>query len=410
MIPITAVLCGAGNRGLDGYGKLALAMPERLCFVAVAEPIEARRLLAQERHHIPESQCFKDWQELDRVDKRIADVAIVATPDGGHVEPTLALMRKGYHVLLEKPMALSAEDCGRLIQCKEETGRILNVCHVLRYAPYFREMKSFLESGCLGQLLNIQHLEPVNFWRFAHSFVRGNWSVEEESSPFILSKCCHDFDLLSYLVDAPCRKVSSFGSLGHFRPENKPEGAASNCLDCALESCPYSAKRYYLDLLNRGETDWPVNVLVHEFTEEALLSALRMGPYGRCVYECANNVVDHQVVILEFAGGITATFTAAAFTDHRVRETELMGSLGSLKGNGSRFEFSDFRTRRVETWEVKSEGRHLGGDIAMIESFLRAVETGDQSLLDTGPQESVASHLMAFAAERSRLTGEVQLL
>jgi predicted dehydrogenase len=409
--PLTAVLCGAGNRGLDGYGTYALLRPELLKIVAAADPRETRRHLAQRRHQIADDLLFEDWAELSGRE-RIADVAIVATPDTGHVEPTIALMEHGYHVLLEKPMALSPQDCWRLVECAEQTGRILTVCHVLRYAPYFREMKSFLESGRLGQLVTLRHLEPVNFWRFTHSFVRGNWSREVDSSPFILSKACHDFDLLAYLVGLPCLRISSFGSLTHFRPENKPEGAAARCADCSLaeEKCPFSATRYYLDELRNGELDWPVNVVIEEYSEEALLEALRTGPYGRCVYECDNDVVDHQVVNLEFEGGVTASFTAAAFTDHRVRETEVMGSLGSLKGNGTSLEFYDFQSRKIERWEVPAEGRHLGGDAAMLESFFRAVRSGNRSLLDTGPRESVASHLMAFAAERSRLTGETQVL
>lgn len=409
--PITAVLCGAGNRGLDGYGSYALRRPDLMKIVAAADPLETRRSLAQDRHHIKDELLFQDWTEVCEKE-RFADVAIVSTPDTSHVEPALALLKLGYHVLLEKPMALSAEDCWKLVHCAEETDRILTVCHVLRYAPYFREMKNFLDQGHLGQLITVRHFEPVNFWRFAHSFVRGNWSQSKESSPFILAKSCHDFDLLAYLIGRRCRRISSFGSLTHFRPENKPEGATARCVDCPLSgtTCPYSATDYYGRLLRDGNTNWPVNVVTHEFSQDALLSALTSGPYGRCVYDCDNDVVDHQVVNLEFEGGLTASFTASAFTDHRVRETEVMGSLGSLKGNGSTLEFSDFRSREVKSWTVEASGRHLGGDDAMLESFFQAVRSGDRSLLDTGPRESVASHMMAFAAERSRRTCETQIL
>ncbi|MCA9779938.1 MAG: Gfo/Idh/MocA family oxidoreductase [Candidatus Eremiobacteraeota bacterium] len=403
----TAVLCGAGNRGLEGYGRYALSHPERLRIVAAAEPISHRRELARKRHDL--KQVFEDWRELDRPGEPVTDIAIVATPDRQHVEPAIALLRRGYHVLLEKPMALCEADCRRLVRTAEESNRILTVCHVLRYSPYFRAIKDFLASGKLGQVVTVRHLEPVNFWRFMHSFVRGNWSRSSESAPFILSKCCHDFDLLRYLVGRPCRRLSSFGSLIHFRPENRPPQATSRCLQCPLrdEGCPYSATRYYLSELRRGNHDWPVNVLIDDFREEALLEALETGPYGKCVYLGGNDVVDHQVVSLEFEGGVTATFTAAAFTDHRVRETEILGTLGSLRGDGLHLEFSDFESRSVTRWEVPSKGRHLGGDIAMMDSFLKAVAHNDSSLLDTGPIESLDSHLMAFAAEESRVSGRI---
>lgn len=406
----TAILCGAGNRGLEGYGRYALEHPERLRVVSVAEPISHRRELARERHAL--EHIFEDWRELDRPGAPVADIAIVATPDRQHVEPAIALLRCGYHVLLEKPMALCESDCRKLVRTAEESNRILTVCHVLRYSPYFRALKDFLSSGKLGQIVTVRHLEPVNFWRFMHSFVRGNWSRSSESAPFILSKCCHDFDLLRYLIGRPCRRLSSFGSLIHFRPENRPPQATSRCLHCPLreEGCPYSAPRYYLSELRRGNHDWPVNVLISDFREEALLEALETGPYGKCVYLGENNVVDHQVVSMEFEGGITATFTAAAFTDHRVRETEILGTLGSLRGDGLHLEFSEFESRRVTRWEVPSKGRHLGGDIAMMDSFLKAVAHDDSSLLDTGPIESLDSHLMAFAAEESRLSGRIVTL
>ena len=412
--PVSVVLVGAGNRGLEGYGGFALRNPHQLKIVAACDPLAKRRKLAKERHNIPEEALFDDWSALlDR--EKLADVAIVATPDKGHVEPSLALMSHGYDVLLEKPMALSEGECWRLVHKSEETNRILTVCHVLRYAPYFREIKRFLKSGKLGDLVTLRHLEPVNHWRFAHSFVRGNWRSKEDSSPFILAKSCHDFDLMSYLVDQPCRRISSFGSLNHFRPENKPDNTPSRCLDCRLaeSGCAFSAKRYYGELLRSGHRGWPLNVLLDTFSETELESVLRKGPYGECVYVGKNNVVDHQVVALEFEGGVTATFTATAFSDHRTRETELMGSKGSLRGDGTNLEFFDFHSREVSRWKVESTGLHLGGDDAMMESFLKAVRSRDRSLLDTGPRESVASHLMAYAAERSRLTGlteELRLL
>lgn len=402
------MICGAGNRGLDCYGAFALKHPERLRIVGVADPIPRRRELAQRRHQLQDSQIFSDWSDLVGQPK-MADVAIVATPDGLHLEPTLGLMTLGYNILLEKPMALSAENCYKLVSEAERTNTLLTVCHLLRYAPYFQEIRAFLDSGKLGELVTVRHLEPVSFWRFAHSFVRGNWRREEDSAPFILAKSCHDFDLISYLVDKPCLRISSFGNLTHFRPENKPKDATERCCTCPHQNqgCPYSATRYYLDHLRQGNTDWPVNVLTDQFTEESVMRALERGPHGRCVYECDNDVVDHQVVNMEFVGGLTASFTAIAFTDDRVRETELMGTRGSLRGDGRTLTFQDFLHRRQETWEVLHPGRHLGGEERMITEFLEAVRERRPPRIDTGPRASLNSHLLAFAAETARKQGRV---
>lgn len=404
--PLSTVIVGAGNRGLEGYGQCALQRPHLLKVVAVAEPVAERREEAGRRHGLAQEALFDSWQQLAQSDP-VAEVAIVATPDHEHVEPTLALLKRGYHVLLEKPMATNEADCLRLVAAVGQYPQILAVCHVLRYSPYFREIKRFVASGRLGQMVSVRHLEPVNFWRFCHSFVRGNWRKAEGAAPFILAKCCHDLDLLLYLMEKRCARVSSFGALSHFTAANRPPEAADRCTECTLaeERCPFSATRYYGDLLRSGHRGWPLNVLISEFSDEALQRALRHGPYGRCVYACDNNVVDHQVVNLEFEDGSTAGLTAVAFTDHRVRETEIYGSRGTLKGNGRQLEFFDFLSRRVESWEVEAEGSHLGGDWGLLESLHRAVRSGDRAELDTGAAESLESHLIALAAERSRLTG-----
>lgn len=410
--PLRTVIVGAGNRGLEGYGQCALQRPHLLQVVAAAEPVAERREEARRRHGLSQESLFDNWQQLAQRDP-VAEVAIVCTPDHQHVEPTLALLKRGYHVLLEKPMATNEADCLRLVSAVGQHPQILAVCHVLRYAPYFREIKRFLAGGRLGQIVSMRHLEPVNFWRFCHSFVRGNWRQAEAAAPFILAKCCHDLDLLLYLMEKRCARVSSFGALSHFTAANRPPQAAERCTECALaeEKCPFSATRYYGDLLRGGHRGWPLNVLLSNFSEEALQSALNHGPYGRCVYACDNDVVDHQVVNLEFEDGSTAGLTAVAFTDHRVRETEIYGSRGTLKGDGSRLEFFDFLSRRIESWEVQSEGSHLGGDWGLLESLHRAVRTGDRAELDTGAAESLESHLIALAAERSRLTGRsIELL
>lgn len=400
---VTVAVCGAGDRGLDAYAGYLLRNPSRARVVAVAEPRGERRAEAARRHGLDQAHLFDDWRAM-AAGPRLADAVIVATQDQDHVEPSLAFLNAGYAVLLEKPMATDEAGCRAIAEAAR--GSVFGICHVLRFAPYFRELRRVVEGGVLGELATLRHFEPVNFWHFAHSYVRGNWRREDLSSSFILAKSCHDMDIMLYLTGRRCLRLASFGGLTHFRSENRPAGAADRCLDCAVEAeCPYSAPRFYL----HSGPGWPVDVITHDASREGILAALRQGPYGRCVYACDNDVADHQVVSLEFEGGLSATFTATAFTDHRVRETELLGSHGSVQGNGSRLRVTDFRTRTVEEWEVAMTDEHLGGDEGLMEAFLEAVEAGRPELLSS-PEEALASHLMAFAAERSRRRGTVETL
>jgi predicted dehydrogenase len=331
-----------------------------------------------------------------------------------HRDPAVRLAGLGYHILLEKPMAPTEPEAAEIAAAAARAGVIFAVCHVLRYTPYTRMVKRLVAEGRIGQLVSVQHLEPVGWWHHAHSFVRGSWRREDVSGPMLLTKSCHDIDWLVHVVGAVPTRVSSFGSLTHFRAAERPPGAADRCLDCPLETtCPYSAKRLYLDCLADSDRHfWPLGAVTSEFTEAAVLAALRTGPYGRCVYASDNDVVDHQVVNLEFPDGATGTFTMSAFTPMEHRQTRLMGTHGYLEGNGRTVRYVDFRTGREETFDSAAEGGpsaaggHGGGDEGLTAAFLAAVAAGDPSLLSSDAAESLATHRVVWAAERSRHSGE----
>jgi predicted dehydrogenase len=416
MSPVTVAVVGAGSRG-GSYAGWALARPSRARVVAVAEPDPVRRERLAAAHGMVETGVFTDWRDLMARD-RLADAVVIATPDALHVEPAIAAARLGYHVLLEKPMAPTAEGCARIVDAVRDSGVLFAVCHVLRYTPYTRVVKRVVESGRIGEIMSIQHLEPVGFWHHAHSFVRGNWRRADESSPMLLAKSCHDLDWLKYIVDQPIQRVSSFGRLSHFTARNRPAGAADRCVDCSVkDACPYSAERLYLSLYAQGRRGWPLDVLVHDVTEEDLMEALRTGPYGRCVYACDNDVVDHQVVAMEFAGGVTATFTMTGFTTGGPRRTQIFGTHGELHSDGRTITVHDFLSGRRETIDPRSVpaglgdatagGGHSGGDDALMDAFVTAVHTGDARHILSGPEESLRSHLAVFAAERARADGVI---
>jgi len=399
------LLIGAGSRG-ELYGQCLKEHADRAEVVGVAEPREQWRQRFAAEHNLPNESVFTDWAEPLKHD-RFADAVIIAMPDHLHTGPAIAYANQGYHILLEKPMAPTADQCHQIAEAVRKNGIMLAVCHVLRYAPYTQQLKALLDSGCIGESVSIQHLEPVGYWHQAHSFVRGNWRNEAESSFMLLAKSCHDLDWLAYIMGSHAKCVSSFGGLTHFKPQNAPDGATERCLKCPAEAnCPYSAPKIYLGLFQKGYRGWPLDVLTADVTEEGLIDALHSGPYGRCVYHCDNDVVDHQVVNIEFDNGATGVFTMTAFTaPNRHRQTRIFGTRGELVCDCNTIHVTDFLTDQTTTHEIRSEEKivgHAGGDPAMIECFVRALCENDPSHLLSGAEETLATHLSVFAAEQAR--------
>ena len=415
MAAISLVVVGAGQRG-SGYANWALRHPERARVVAVAEPRQVRRERLAAAHGIAEDDAVADWRLLAERPK-FADAVLICTQDQMHTGPAEQFAALGYHILLEKPMAPDEAGCRRIVEAAEKHDVMLAVGHVMRYTPYTRAVKRIVDSGQLGTIASVEHLEPVGFWHQAHSYVRGNWRRADLASTMLMAKSCHDLDWLQYVLGRPASRVSSFGSLTHFTAASRPPGAADRCVTCPAQverQCPYSAVRLYGGMLERGEHRWPLSVLVEEFTQAALESALREGPYGRCVYACDNDVVDHQVVALEYPGGTTATFTMTAFTEAEGRKTRIFGSRAQLTGDGETIRVYDFVTRSARVITPTKAGAmtaaegHAGGDAGLMDAFTAAVAAEDPKLILSGPRDSLASHLTVFAAERARLTTSVQ--
>lgn len=409
---ITVAICGCGSRGAETYGRTFFRMKDKYKITALCD-INAERLKKYgEIFEVPEENRFLSEEQFFR--KKRADLLTVATLDADHVRQCLAGLKAGYDILLEKPITGDKQDCYDLLNAQKQYGGKVLVCHVLRYSNALRKVDELLKAGAVGRLTVIQAIEQVAYWHQAHSFVRGNWRRAEDTVPMILAKCCHDLDLLQHFAGARCRSVSSVGDLTYFKRENAPQDAAPRCLACRyVDECPYSAKAIYIDgWKNKGkpENEWPYNVLTDEIplTEAALTEALRNGPYGRCVFACDNDVVDHQLTQMTFENGVKATLTMTAFTADCGRIIKFYGTTGEIVMDEVRdvIEVKPFgkkkETLSINAISVGGYG-HGGGDYGLICQLYETLCGRERE--ETSLEESLESHLMGICAEESRLAG-----
>jgi len=408
MNKLKVILIGAGNRG-TGYTEWMAKMPDRYAVVGVAEPVESRRNYIKEKHNIPSEMCFDDWKPLLDMGK-VADLAIISTMDKMHYEPTMKAISLKYDILLEKPVSPEPEECKSVSKYAEEMGVRIVVCHVLRYTPIFKTLKDIIDSGRIGKVMSINHEECVGNVHQSHSFVRGNWGNSKRSSCMLLQKSCHDMDILQWLLGKQCKKVQSFGALSYFNKDNAPEGSPEYCIEgCPIgETCPYNAVKLYLEIENKNS--WVRQACAREVnpTDEMVEKALRTTQYGKCVYKCDNDVVDHQTVNLLFEDNITATFTMNAFNKGG-RFIHIFGTKGEVRAaiDGDKpIELYDFETKQTEKIPMSGkdgvEGGHAGGDEGIIKTLHEYLCGEYKGKSISTIAESCNNHLIVFAAEESR--------
>ncbi|WEK34574.1 MAG: Gfo/Idh/MocA family oxidoreductase [Candidatus Pseudobacter hemicellulosilyticus] len=405
--PVTAITLGAGSRG-NVYGNYAARYTDQLDIVGVAEPIPLRNERYAAKHKIDPANRFDTWERVFERPK-FADAIIITTPDNLHYGPCMKALAMGYDILLEKPIAPTEKECRDILAMAKRSGRIVAVCHVLRYAPYFVKMKELIAEGAIGEVISIQHLEPVEHTHMAHSYVRGNWHNSKATTPILLAKSCHDLDIIKWVINKPSRKISAMGDLKWFRKENAPQGSTERCTDgCTVEkTCPYSAIRQYHENRQRLYVfDLPEK---KEEQGEYILQQLKTTNYGRCVYRMDNDQPDHYITNIQFGDNVTASFSMEAFTSYHGRRTRIMGSMGDLTGDMEELLVNDFRTGKQVKLVPKAEdvddyknSGHGGGDWGLARDFVQAVAQQNAGILTSTIDESIESHIMAFMAETSR--------
>lgn len=424
-MPVSAIIVGAGHRAML-YASYALEHPEALTIVGVADPDPIRRKKAAQQFHIPAEMCFESAQEL-AARPRLADAVINGTMDTQHVPTAIPLLRAGYDMLLEKPFAVNETEMWDLVRTARETGRRVMICHVLRYAPFYAQIKERLMRGEIGDIISIQCTEHVSYHHLAVSYIRGKWANEEAcGASMLLAKCCHDMDLIIWLKSgvAPAR-ISSFGGDFQFAPEKMPRGAGKRCMvDCPMEAdCLYSAKKHYIDHPDR----WAFYVwdclegMEHPTLSDKIASLKGDNIHGRCVWQCDHTVVDHQSVLLQFADGATATLNMIGGAAKPERNLHIVGTRGEIKGvfDDSRYVVRTIDTASEAGWREETvdlgiggdksgaNGTHGGGDLRLVEDFVHVLQGQTPSVSCSSIEDSVNGHLAVFRAEEARKTGTV---
>ncbi|KAF3050233.1 hypothetical protein E8E11_010346 [Didymella keratinophila] len=490
--PPRIMVIGAGSRG-TAYAEAALQGTNAI-IAGVCEPIYSKREAFLKRFinrpdlnrpypKIPAQpgEMFFEWQQWvqwideycdgDIKNQKLdaIDVAFVCVLDEMHEEVVRGIAHLGLHICCEKPMSTRLDSCIRMYKALNHPERprvvtkepIFGICHVLRYSPHNMLLRHLVrDRSVIGDVLSIEHCEPVGWWHFSHSYVRGNWRKESTSAPSLLTKSCHDIDFLMWMLCTPDSSTSpphlpstitSAGSLKYFRKSRKPveAGSATNCLSCAYEpSCSYSAKKIYLEKqLAHGNADWPVKIVNPEIEDiyktkgfEAASSQLltdltedydsttslevrnKRNYFGRCVWESDNDVCDDQTVTLTWdddgddpsRGAKTAVFHMIAHTEKQCeRRGRIYGTKGEIEYDSTTISVHDFATGKTTKHVPHAAGGgHGGGDAGLVRQFLMAVDAVEQERMSTNEaqrtylgcdlQEAFLSHAVVFAAEDAR--------
>lgn len=402
MKELTFAVIGYGNRG-HLFANLLKGPHYFSKIIAIAESNSERAEQGRIYNNLSDDMVFSSAEEFLKQPK-LADAVIITTMDRDHFSEVIPAMKKGYHVLLEKPMAVTLEECEEIEKVQRETGVIVSVAHSLRYNNVYQAVKNIIDSGAIGTIASIDQLEGIGDVHFSSSYIRGNWGNSQRSTFMLLAKSCHDIDLMSYLVDQKCKSISSYGSLMYFKPSNKPEHAPAFCLDgCPHQlSCPYACHKVYLEI-----KDW--QFVFDKKDEKSIQEYLKTGPYGRCVWQCDNDVCDHQVVSMEYENGATGTLTVTAFHPGG-RMMRVHGTKGFIDVDleNRKIRHTDFATKNNNTITIPPAKTlsHGGGDALILDYFCTALRENNPERVLTDVQESLESHKIVFAAEKARLTGQ----
>ncbi len=415
---VKVVILGLGNRGKNYGGHLANTPGVKI--VAICDKYQEKIDKVKKAWGVPDEMCFTDEEKFFGLGK-VADTMVIATQDKDHYGHAMKALKLKYNLMIEKPLSPDINQCLEMEEYARKQGCKVLVCHVLRYAHYYKRIKEIIDSGILGKIVLINHDEDVAYWHFCHSYVRGNWRREEDTSPLLLAKCCHDMDLMYWYAGAKAKSVSSYGSLNYFKPGNEPEGATDTCFDCPhKDTCNFEATYQYVGRKKKffgrepKKYKWKPYAFCISNDPNDIIDKLKNDEKGklwsRCVFKCDNDVVDCQTVNMEMENGVQVQLNVNAFNEHDHRHTEIRGSKGILiaddSGSVLRLQLFGKKEKKIVVNLIPVIKGHFGGDQGVIAATIDLVRGDlDPNGQYTWIQDTIESHRIVTAAEMSRRDG-----
>lgn len=338
-------------------------------------------------------KIFDDTEEM--LSKSRPDALIVCTPDFAHVEPSVAALNASIHVLCEKPMATTLEDCSKIIVAAEKSSAIFYLGFNLRHNPTYNTVHQLVSSSQLGSISTIEANEY--YYEGKTYFQRWN-RLREFGGGLWVTKACHDFDILNWLAGCSAQNIYATAGLSHYRPK---ANAARRCRDCSLKfDCP-----------DFDDISYTANNELEETRKLIRLAEEKKGgePSDLCLYSSNKDTIDNGIAVINYKNGIRATYTLNVIAARTTRQLRIVGSEGMLEADLEKatIECTERHTRRKINYDLKemSKGGHGGADDRMIKDFLKACHTGEKP--KSSWNEGRLAVQVSLAARKSSDTGEV---
>ncbi len=359
---------GCGGMGLNVLSEL-LKQDSRLQVVGLFDP-DARSIATAQKEISAAPKVYDDYRML------IADPSVqwvmIASWNCFHAEQAVAALKARKDVFCQKPLAISVEECAEIQQAWKASGRKFNMGFNLRYSPHYRKIRDVIASGDLGKIVSLEFNETLDFNH--GGYIMGNWRrLRKNAGTHLLEKCCHDIDLVNWMVGSLAVRVASFGGLSFFKPENE-----------------HQIQRVGRDAKGRDAfRTWPGIDLQNPFTAE-------------------KDIVDNQVAILEYANGVRATFHTNCNAAIQERRMYVLGTEGTFR--------ADLLTGTIEVKRIgfdtkvqdvsgSVDGIHGGGDQVLARELADCMINGTPTFV--GLADGVKSAVTCFAIDEALDSGTV---